>query len=340
MTVRPAGINDLASVLGWYQQCAAPVDPANSPQSLVSSHENHDQQSALQERILDRCLLLAEKQGRLLAAAGIDLDRAEFSELIFPCARPDQDLFTCLVVATERLAARFGLQQLTITPVPAAERQFRALGYTTAGAAATLAEALSTGPRLCLQRSLRRRQTAYGRRVRALGAELGIPVDYGRRRRLALQPEAPRLSRIGKDVFGREQQLAPRAAMAWQHMQTAAAAQGIELQAVSAWRSVSYQCEVLRRKLAKGLSMKEILQVSAAPGFSEHHSGCAIDITTPGCAVLEEAFEQSPAFSWLQRHAREFSFRLSFPRHNRHQLAYEPWHWCFGAEGDTPTLVG
>jgi D-alanyl-D-alanine carboxypeptidase len=331
MTVRPAGINDLASVVGWYRQCAAPVDPANTPQSFVSSPENHDKLLTLQERILDRCLLLAEKHGRLLAAAGIDLDRAEFSELIFSSATPDQSLFASLVAETERLAARFGLQQLTVTPVPAAEREFRALGYTASGAGATLAEALSTGPRLCLQRALHRRQTAYGRRIRALGAELGIPADYGRRHRLALQPEAPRLSHIGRDVFGREQQLAPRAAMAWQHMQTAAAAQGIELQAVSAWRSVSYQCEVLRRKLAKGLSMEEILQVSAAPGFSEHHSGYAIDITTPGCAVLEEAFEQSPAFRWLERHAREFSFRLSFPRHNRHQLAYEPWHWCFAS---------
>ncbi len=331
MIVHPAGINDLASIVGWYRQCAAPTDPANTPQSFVCSHKNHDKQSTLQERILDRCLLLAEKQGRLLAAAGIDLDRAEFSELIFSSAADDQGLFESLVAETERLAVRFGLQQLTVTPVPAAERRFRALGYTTCGAGATVAEALSAGPGLCLQRVLRRRQTAYGRRVGALGAELGIPADYGRRRRLALQPEAPRLSSIGKDVFGREQQLAPRAAIAWQHMQAAAAAQGIELQAVSAWRSVSYQCEVLRRKLEKGLSMEEILQVSAAPGFSEHHSGCAIDITTPGCAVLEEAFEQSPAFRWLERHAREFSFRLSFPRHNRHQLAYEPWHWCFAS---------
>lgn len=329
MTVRLAVINDLASIVGWYRQCTAPGDPANTPQSFVSSHENHDKQSALQERILDRCLLVAEKQGRLLAAAGIDLDRAGFSELVFSSATPDQGLFASLVAETERLAARFGLQHLTVTPVPAAERRFRSLGYTTSGAGATVAEAFSAGPPLCLQRSLRRRQTHYGRRVGALGAELGIPADYGRQHRLALQPEATRLSHIGRDVFGREQQLAPRAAMAWQRMQTAAAAQGIELQAVSAWRSVSYQCEVLRRKLAKGLSMEEILQVSAAPGFSEHHSGCAIDITTPGCAALEEAFEQSPAFRWLQRHAREFSFRLSFPRNNRHQLAYEPWHWCF-----------
>jgi D-alanyl-D-alanine carboxypeptidase len=329
MTVRPAVINDLASIVGWYRQGAAPVDPANTPCSFVFSPENHDKPLTLQERILDRCLLVAEKQGCLFAAAGIDLDRAGFSELIFSSATPDHGLFASLVAETERLAVRFGLQHLTITPVPAAERRFRALGYTTSGAGATVAEALSAGPPLCLQRSLRRRQTRYGRRVGALGAELGIPADYGRQHRLALQPEATRLSHIGKDVFGREQQLAPPAAMAWQRMQTAAAAQGIELQAVSAWRSVSYQCEVLRRKLAKGLSMEEILQVSAAPGFSEHHSGYAIDITTPGCAVLEEAFEQSPAFRWLERHAREFSFRLSFPRHNRHHLAYEPWHWCF-----------
>ncbi len=329
MTIRPAGIDDLAAVVGWYRQCVAQTDPKNKPHVFVLSHESPDEQSTLQERILDRCLLVAEQQGRLLAAAGIDLDHAGFSELIFSSAADDESLFASLVAQTERLAVRFGLQQLTITPVPVAEHRFRALGYTPCGAAVTVPEPPSAGTRPCLQRALHRRQTAYGRRVRTLGVELGIAADYGRQHRLALQPEAARLSSIGPDIFGREQQLIPRAATAWRRMQTTAAADGIQFQAVSAWRSVTYQCEVLRRKLAKGLSMEEILRVSAAPGFSEHHSGRAIDITTPGCAVLEEEFERSVAFRWLELHAQEFSFRLSFPRHNRHQLAYEPWHWCF-----------
>jgi D-alanyl-D-alanine carboxypeptidase len=112
-------------------------------------------------------------------------------------------------------------------------------------------------------------------------------------------------------------------------MRQTALVSGVELQPVSAWRSMAYQSGLLQRKLEKGLSMEEILRTSAAPGYSEHHTGRAIDITTPSCAALEEEFEHCAAFQWLQRHARVFGFRLSFPRNNRHSLAYEPWHWCF-----------
>ena len=46
---------------------------------------------------------------------------------------------------------------------------------------------------------------------------------------------------------------------------------------------------------------------------------------------VEEEFERSPAFAWLKRHASRFGFRLSYPRRNRHGMAYEPWHWCWHA---------
>ena len=60
-------------------------------------------------------------------------------------------------------------------------------------------------------------------------------------------------------------------------------------------------------------------------------SGRAVDLTTPGYAPVEEEFERSPAFAWLKRHASRFGFRLSYPRRNRHGIAYEPWHWCWHA---------
>jgi D-alanyl-D-alanine carboxypeptidase len=165
--------------------------------------------------------------------------------------------------------------------------------------------------------------------VAKIGEELGIPENYGQLHRLQLQIEADNLRSIGLDVFGREQRMAPRAAAAWQRMRRAAASQDIELQPVSAWRSVSYQQGLVQRKLEKGLAVDAILQVSAAPGYSEHHTGRAIDITSPGCTPLSEEFAHSPAFTWLQRHAEGFGFVLSFPLRNRHKLAYEPWHWRF-----------
>jgi len=105
----------------------------------------------------------------------------------------------------------------------------------------------------------------------------------------------------------------------------------IALDIVSAFRSADYQLGIVRGKVERGLLMNEILRVSAAPGYSEHHSGRAVDLTTPGYAALEEEFERSPAFAWLKKHAKRFGFALSYPRRNRHGIAYEPWHWCWHA---------
>jgi D-alanyl-D-alanine carboxypeptidase len=173
------------------------------------------------------------------------------------------------------------------------------------------------------------RNWLYRRRIRALHEALGIPADYGQRHDLTLQREAHRLVPVGPDLYGREQRLLAPAARAWRAMVPAAAAAGIELQLVSAYRSVAYQEGILRRKLERGKAIEDILRVSAAPGFSEHHSGRAVDLTTPGFPVLEEVFEDSEAFAWLCDYAATFGFRLSYPRGNPHGVAYEPWHWAW-----------
>ena len=158
---------------------------------------------------------------------------------------------------------------------------------------------------------------------------LGIPRDYGRSRGLRLVHEPRELVCIGPDILDRTQWLTPRAARAFSHMRNAAAADTIPLQVVSAFRSAEYQLGIIKRKLERGQSIAQILQVSAAPGYSEHHSGRVVDLTTPGYAPLEEAFEQSTAFAWLREHASRFGFTLSYPRDNPHGIAYEPWHWCW-----------
>lgn len=176
------------------------------------------------------------------------------------------------------------------------------------------------------------RNRRFTRRIARLHRALGIPADYARLRGLPLQPEARGLVSVGPDIYQRDQRLLPSAAAAWQAMAAAAAADGVDLQLVSAFRTVDYQAGILRRKLDQGQAIDEILRVSAAPGYSEHHSGRAVDLTTPGYAVLEEAFEHSAAFAWLGRRAAEFGFRMTYPRGNPHGVAYEPWHWAWKSD--------
>ncbi len=168
----------------------------------------------------------------------------------------------------------------------------------------------------------------YEQRIQGILEELGAPARPGAR----FFTEATELVSVGLDIQGREQRLTPEAAAAWNEMRMAAEKDGEILQLVSAFRSVDYQKQIIQRKLAAGQSWEQILRVSALPGFSEHHTGRTIDVTTPGSKALEEEFENTAAFRWLTRRAGEYGFVMTYPRENSFGIAYEPWHWTFRKE--------
>ena len=131
------------------------------------------------------------------------------------------------------------------------------------------------------------------------------------------------------DYYGRPQQLTPEAFSAWQEMKAAASADHVVIHLISAYRDADYQCQIFKKKLAAGQELASILQVNAAPGYSEHHTGRAIDIGTENCPALETEFEETPAFTWLCEKAGNFGYSLSYPKNNALGISYEPWHWCF-----------
>ncbi|GHD64521.1 M15 family metallopeptidase [Jeongeupia chitinilytica] len=160
---------------------------------------------------------------------------------------------------------------------------------------------------------------------------LGIAESVLAEKRLTLYDDADELviAEIADD--GREWRLTPAACNAWRTMQTAAATDGVTLRIASAWRGIARQVELIRTKLDRGESIAAILERLAPPGCSEHHTGRAVDIYEPGGPVLEEAFETTAAYAWLDRNAARFGFTLSFPRGNPNGYVYEPWHWCYRA---------
>lgn len=287
----------------------------------LSDHKNRllpQRNPSLKSLQDDACLLLARNSsaaGKAISGL-VGLDPAAARICLLAYQRPAT--LPLLLAAAEKLAVSFGLLELQLR--------------TPAGRAGVLhlpgqwQEQAEPG---LWQRNLSRRLTQTARQARQISLRLGIPADYGRRHRLRLQGEPAELASIGQDVFGREQFMAPQAASALLGMIRQAAAEGIVIQVVSAFRSVDYQSGLVQNKLAKGQSMAEILRVSAAPGYSEHHSGRAVDLTTTGFKPLEEEFASSTAFAWLSRRAAHFGFRLSYPPGNRHGVAYEPWHWYF-----------
>lgn len=168
-------------------------------------------------------------------------------------------------------------------------------------------------------------------RIKAILAALQIPLESIAARCLVFHPEAADLVVAETGDDGKEYLLVPAAAGAWRAMKASASADGVVIRIVSAFRTVDRQAEIVRAKIEKGLPLERILSASAPPGYSEHHSGRAIDVTTDGVRPLEQEFEHTNAFRWLSANASRFGFVLSFPPQNPYGYAYEPWHWCFEA---------
>ena len=108
------------------------------------------------------------------------------------------------------------------------------------------------------------------------------------------------------DCYGRRQRLTPEAFEAWSNMKQSAINDGVTVFLISAFRDAQYQHDLIARKISEGRSLEQILRVNAAPGFSEHHTGRAVDLGTHDCEALEEEFEQTDAFVWLERNAKSF----------------------------------
>ena len=72
--------------------------------------------------------------------------------------------------------------------------------------------------------------------------------------------------------------------------------------------------------------------VSAKPGYSEHQTGLAIDISTVdrNC-YLEDCFGETPAGIWLRDNAHQYGFILRYPLNKEGitDFRYESWHFRY-----------
>ncbi len=122
------------------------------------------------------------------------------------------------------------------------------------------------------------------------------------------------------------------AAQKFQAMVVAARAKGVVLVPISGFRSTASQQQLFFDvKAERGQVATKRATVSAPPGYSEHHTGYAIDIGDAAVPAtnLSPKFEQTKAFKWLNANAARFSFEMSFPKNNPQGVTYEPWHWRY-----------
>ncbi len=122
------------------------------------------------------------------------------------------------------------------------------------------------------------------------------------------------------------------AAQAFIQMQEAARLDGVSLVPISGFRTLEDQDYLFfSMKAQRGQVSAERAEVSAPPGYSEHHTGYAVDIGDGNVPAtdLSTNFENTAAFKWLEQNAAYYSFEISFPKNNPQGISYEPWHWRF-----------
>jgi D-alanyl-D-alanine carboxypeptidase len=150
-------------------------------------------------------------------------------------------------------------------------------------------------------------------------------------------PEAPE-AELAPILPGSSMRLRQAAAVEFQAMVQAARASGVNLVPISGFRSVKDQQHIyFDIQAERRQSVTKRAEVSAPPGYSEHHTGYAVDIgdgNTPA-TNLNTNFEKTKAFRWLEANAARFHFEMSFPKNNSQGVNYEPWHWRFVGDRDS-----
>jgi len=102
---------------------------------------------------------------------------------------------------------------------------------------------------------------------------------------------------------------------------------GAKIKVASGFRSVWYQGRIIKRRLNSGQGIKTIFRYVAPPGYSEHHTGRALDLS-PGGVI----FGETKTYRWLLENAGKYGFVESIPNDSTNGEDWEPWHWYYNGD--------
>lgn len=105
----------------------------------------------------------------------------------------------------------------------------------------------------------------------------------------------------------------------------------VHLMVNSSYRSYEDQEEIYNE--FKKVSLKYADSYAARPGYSEHQTGLAIDITSLEHPTANE-FKESEEYKWLKENCHKYGFVLRYPEGKEHITGYstESWHFRYIGE--------
>jgi D-alanyl-D-alanine carboxypeptidase len=168
-----------------------------------------------------------------------------------------------------------------------------------------------------------REEATCGHRLVLVDRSHALPQDYAPDDLVSLP--AAGVPTVG----GRELMLRREAAEHLEDLVAAAAADGEELVLASAFRS--YLDQTYTHERLKSIYGSGADTMSASPGHSQHQLGTAVDFTNSLAAYqVQPIFGQTTAAWWLQNHATQYGFVLSYPP-GKDETGYqfEPWHYRY-----------
>ena len=122
---------------------------------------------------------------------------------------------------------------------------------------------------------------------------------------------------------------------------------GFELLLFSGYRDIFRQIKILSEQINKYLddgydickARNLSLSTIAIPGFSEHHTGLAIDIFSKDNELYDDKdFEKTDDFIWLKNNSYKYGYILRYQKDKTDitNIAFEPWHFRYvGIEAAT-----
>ncbi len=137
-----------------------------------------------------------------------------------------------------------------------------------------------------------------------------------------------------KNAFGKEFQIEPETYQHFEQLRQALKKKGIQIELDSVYRSVARQKEIVAEFTQK-YGADYVKQYVAVPGYSEHHTGLAVDIclVVDGKAIddNDEMIAQKEIFAQIHPLLAEYGFILRYPQGKERitGYSYEPWHFRY-----------
>ncbi|SKC65522.1 M15 family metallopeptidase [Maledivibacter halophilus] len=125
-----------------------------------------------------------------------------------------------------------------------------------------------------------------------------------------------------------KKQMRKESATALENLFKGANEEGIKLYAISGYRSYQRQEAIYNNKVRKA-GIEEANRLVAYPGESEHQTGLAMDISSPGSRnLLVESFGSTKEGKWIKENCHKYGFIIRYPKGKEHitGYSYEPWH--------------